>query len=175
MDIGAMLCVRRRPLCGLCPIAQRCVARTTGRQNELPAPRPRKSRPQRKTCMLMLVRENRFVLLERRPPAGIWGGLWSLPEFESLQAAQEWYALQFGVPPVAPRSHPPLHHAFTHFDLQIDPLRIDCGAHFAVMEEGKWLWYDRAAPARLGLAAPVNQLIQKSLFPLSAPAGAAAR
>ena len=68
MDLGATLCVRRRPLCGACPLAEACVARFTGRQAALPVPRPRRARPARSSCKLLAVRDGRYVLLERRPP-----------------------------------------------------------------------------------------------------------
>lgn len=159
MDLGAMLCVRRKPLCGMCPIAEGCVARQTNRQHELPTARPRKERPQKKTCMLLAVRENRFVLLERRPPTGIWGGLWSLPEFTTPKDAQDWCTTQFGTPKSRPRTQPSLHHAFTHFDLEIEPLMVNCANGYGVMEQGKWVWYDTTAPTKLGLAAPVKELL----------------
>ncbi len=160
MDLGATLCVRRKPQCATCPLAAGCVARRAGRQHDLPAPRPRRARPRRRTCMLLALREQRFVLLQRRPPAGIWGGLWGLPEFDTAQAAQEWCQLQFGDLPAPPRGGPVVHHAFTHFDLEIEPLTVDCGAPSAVMEAGSWVWYDPVVPAKLGLAAPVKALIE---------------
>lgn len=79
MDLGATLCVRGKPECGRCPFAGECVAQRSGRQRELPAARPKKAVPTRRTWMLVL-RDGDAVLLQRRPPAGIWGGLWSLPE-----------------------------------------------------------------------------------------------
>jgi A/G-specific adenine glycosylase len=160
MDLGATLCLRRRPACTLCPIAAGCAARAAGRQHELPTPHPRRARPRRRTCMLLALHERRLVLLQRRPPMGLWGGLWGLPEFESAQAAQDWCRLQFGAPPSPPRSGPPLHHAFTHFDLEIEPLAVECAMQSAVMEADKWLWYDPVQPAKLGLAAPVKALIE---------------
>lgn len=167
MDLGAMVCVRRKPPCGLCPIAEGCVARRTHRQDELPSPRPRKARPRKKTCMLLAVRDNRFVLLERRPPKGLWGGLWGLPEFESARAAQEWHAERFGKARARPQ--PSLRHAFTHFDLEIEPLMLACERKKGIEADlgadlganNRWVWYDIAAPARLGLAAPVKELIQR--------------
>ena len=79
MDLGATLCTRARPRCGECPVAADCVARRDGRVDELPAPRPAKPLPRKAVRVLLLERAGE-VLLERRPPAGIWAGLWSLPE-----------------------------------------------------------------------------------------------
>ena len=82
MDLGATVCVRRNPSCAACPVAATCVAHRSGRQHELPAPKPARTRRLRQVFMLAAVREDGGVLLERRPESGIWGGLWCLPEFE---------------------------------------------------------------------------------------------
>ncbi len=92
MDLGATLCVRSRPLCAACPLAEHCVARIEGRQSALPTARPKKIRPQRTAYVVLMVRDDGAVLLERRPPAGIWGGLWTLPQFDEREAAQAWIA-----------------------------------------------------------------------------------
>jgi A/G-specific adenine glycosylase len=78
MDLGATLCTRTRPRCNECPLASGCRAHALGRETAFPARRPKKARPVRRTRMLLVTCVNR-VLLERRPPAGVWGGLWSLP------------------------------------------------------------------------------------------------
>ncbi|HAP27431.1 MAG TPA: A/G-specific adenine glycosylase, partial [Achromobacter sp.] len=80
IDLGATLCTRGKPACDRCPVADTCVARREGRQAELPTPKVRKAIPERETCMLVLRHKGAF-LLQQRPEPGIWGGLWSLPEF----------------------------------------------------------------------------------------------
>lgn len=159
MDLGATVCVRRRPLCAVCPLRENCVARIAGRQHKLPAPRPRASRRLKHTCMLLAVHDGR-VLLERRPATGIWGGLWGLPEFSSVDDARHWSArtLVSGDGPMDVLAT--LRHAFTHFDLDIEPLRIECTGAACVMEADRWVWYNPAAPAAVGVAAPVSQLIR---------------
>jgi A/G-specific adenine glycosylase len=162
MDLGATVCVRRRPRCQACPVAEGCVALATGRQHELPAARPRAVRRLKRLFMLLAVHDGR-VLLERRPPSGIWGGLWGLPEFETIGDVREWCArtLRLDAAALLPGLRPlaALRHAFTHFDLDIEPLRLECGGAAGVMEPDRWVWYNPAAPAALGLAAPVRQLI----------------
>ena len=79
MDLGATVCTRTKPACMLCPVSSDCVARATHRVEQIPASRPKRELPQRAVTMLMMIRHD-SVLLERRPPTGIWGGLWSLPE-----------------------------------------------------------------------------------------------
>src|SRR4029078_13074898 len=79
MDLGATVCLRTRPRCDVCPVAEDCVARATHRTHVLPAPRPRQTLPQRELRVLVLEGKGR-ILFEQRPAAGIWGGLLSLPE-----------------------------------------------------------------------------------------------
>ena len=80
MDLGATVCTRSRPLCRACPLAESCGALSHGRTAELPSPRPKPTLPERTTAFLILRDSHGRVLLERRPPSGVWGGLWSFPE-----------------------------------------------------------------------------------------------
>ena len=84
MDLGATLCTRNRPQCATCPMQARCVAYATGRTAELPVRKPKKQVPEKSTVMLLVQHEGE-ILLEQRPPEGIWGGLLSLPELLRLQ------------------------------------------------------------------------------------------
>ena len=82
MDLGATVCLRARARCELCPMSERCEARRQARVADLPTRRPARAVEVRFADMV-LVRADTRVLLERRPPRGIWGGLWSLPEFRA--------------------------------------------------------------------------------------------
>jgi A/G-specific adenine glycosylase len=163
MDLGAMLCVRSRPRCVLCPLSDACTARITGRQAEFPSPKRRVRqhlRRMRRTVMLVARHETGTVLLEKRPLHGIWGGLWCLPEFGSESAARS-YALQYLAAPqlfAGPLREIP--HRFTHFDLVIAPLLVDCRGPSRVMEGGDTLWYNARDPAAIGLPAPVQGLLE---------------
>jgi A/G-specific adenine glycosylase len=96
MDLGATVCVRSRPLCTACPVARECLARAQGSQERLPGPRPRKARKQKAAHVVIAVESGGAVLLERRPPSGIWGGLWSFPQFENEVEATQWALLIAG-------------------------------------------------------------------------------
>jgi A/G-specific adenine glycosylase len=165
MDLGATVCVRRAPLCGECPLSGDCVARQTQRQHELPATRKTRARPTRRAVMVVAMSAAGCVLLERRPDSGIWGGLWSLPQFESVDAARAYISqsLRQASQPVhsEPRSLDPVEHAFTHFNLVIRPLLVRCADEPSVMEEGSTLWYNLKLPARVGLPAPIRSLLQR--------------
>src|SRR5690606_772884 len=119
------VCTRARPACSACPVAGDCVALATARVAELPAPRPRREIPMRETAMLLFV-ARASVLLERRPPVGIWGGLWSLPEARQEEA--EAVALSLGLDVLASRPLEPFLHRFTHFGLRVQPVLLEVDA-----------------------------------------------
>ncbi len=162
MDLGATLCTRARPACSRCPLAPDCQARARNQVARFPFPRPRRARPCRQAWMLLLQRrDGPRVWLQRRPPAGVWGGLWSLPEFPSPEALADWLAEHLPGAAAAPRPLPPVRHAFTHFELEIHPLVLvlERGRLPARLAEGEGLWYNLdAAPAK-GLPAPVRRLV----------------
>jgi A/G-specific adenine glycosylase len=159
MDFGATLCTQRAPACIICPLAADCVAHRTGRVAELPAARARAPRRTRKVVMLLASRADGQVLLQRRPSRGIWGGLWTPPEFQDVGAATQFCGARLAAARLEPQPLPPLHHSFTHFDLQITPLRARCEALAGVMEGAATLWYNPREPALVGLPAPVAALL----------------
>lgn len=159
MDLGATVCVRRRPSCNACPLAPGCYARRTARQHELPEPRRPLSRPTRRVFMVVAMRESGAVLLERRPESGVWGGLWCLPEFASATAATAYIRSQLDAGLTAPEPLAELEHAFTHFDLRITPLLVHCRTE-AAGEKGV-AWYNIREPGRIGLPAPVTVLLSR--------------
>ncbi len=161
MDLGATLCTRANPACDACPVHADCASAMHGEQAQYPTPRPRKTVPVRATRFLMLVREDGALLLERRPPSGIWGGLWSFPELGERDDALARCA-QFGLEAHGkPRKLPRLLHTFTHFQLVITPLSLRVRERAsACMDSATLLWYNAAAPAAIGLAKPVQDLIR---------------
>ncbi|MBI5618924.1 MAG: A/G-specific adenine glycosylase [Gammaproteobacteria bacterium] len=159
MDLGATLCVRRNPECGRCPVAAACVARIESRQHEIPAPRPKRAVPVKHTRFLVAERPDGALLLERRPPAGIWGGLWSFPEFENDTAAS-LAKLGLGAALVT-RELAPISHTFTHFRLEIAPVHVSVdGTSATLMDSADRVWYKVTTPVAIGLAAPVARLIE---------------
>jgi len=155
MDLGATLCTRRKPRCGECPLAVDCAAHAAGNEHEYPAPKKPLNRRARETWMLFMQAADGSVHLVRRPQSGVWGGLWSPPEFVSRDAAER--ALERAV---HVSEGEPLLHAFTHFDLTIHPLWARMPASAAVADAGAGLWYNAARPARVGLPQPVAELLK---------------
>jgi A/G-specific adenine glycosylase len=161
MDLGATVCVRSRPLCERCPLAVHCVARREGRQASLPTPRPRKPRPRRIAYAVIVQRGDGAVLLEQRPPTGVWGGLWTFPQFESVDSAHSWLPTVAGLRERRELEQlPPYLHAFTHFDLTLHPILARAESSACVADADRRRWYDPAQPAKIGLAKPVLDLIR---------------
>ncbi|HEX6396214.1 MAG TPA: A/G-specific adenine glycosylase [Steroidobacteraceae bacterium] len=156
MDLGATLCARK-PRCAECPIAGDCVAHIESRQDQLPAPKKRRAERRQRRAVMLVARHASRVLLVQRPPNGIWGGLWCLPEFDSESAAEQFASTQFARLPGS-AALPDIEHSFTHFDLVITPLVVRCHGARRVNEVTE-LWYDLARPARVGLPAPIKTLL----------------
>ena len=148
MDLGATLCTRTKPNCAACPVNASCGALANNLVSALPTPKPRKAIPEKSTTMLVFVNGDE-VMLEKRPPVGIWGGLWSFPEVDDIASD-------------SPLSK--LTHTFTHFKLHITPQLVYTNkANPQANEAGKiWLLIDDA----IGAAIPTP--IRKILLQLKA-------
>lgn len=121
MDLGATVCTSRSPRCEACPIAGSCRALEQNRVQELPTPKTKKQVPTRDTIMLVLMHGDE-VLLQKRPAIGIWGGLWSFPEYSELNEGLILAQRLFGCEVAATENLSPLKHSFTHFHLRIAPV-----------------------------------------------------
>jgi A/G-specific adenine glycosylase len=161
MDLGATVCTRRQPLCERCPLHDSCVARRDGRVDALPTPRVRKPAPLRRALMLVALHQGE-VLLEQRPPAGLWGGLLVLPQFESGQAL---HAAVRDLGPAARRAVPtpmaPRRHAFTHFTLEFVPQVLRLPRRPTVAGESVARWVRLDALESLALPAPLRTLLRE--------------
>jgi len=115
--------------------------------------------------MLVAMRNDGSVLLERRPETGIWGGLWCLPEFETVSAASTYAGHTLRAADAQPKPLSIVEHAFTHFDLVITPLLTQCAGHSGIMDSIPTLWYNARDPARIGLPAPIKTLLENLSSP----------
>ncbi|HEX7466100.1 MAG TPA: A/G-specific adenine glycosylase [Usitatibacter sp.] len=160
MDLGANVCLARAPLCLLCPVAADCVARIEKRVDELPQRRVRGPVRRRRIAMLVVISRGE-VLLEKRPAAGIWGGLWSLPEADAEASPREALASEWGLEAARVDAIEPFEHAFTHFTLEVQPWRIEL-ARASRVAQGKpatWVALDDLAGA--ALPSPIRRLLEK--------------
>jgi len=163
MDLGATVCTRARPACVACPMNTDCVAAREGRQQELPGKKAQRLRPSRETTLLIAqtgAEGSAAVLLERRPSTGLWGGLWSPPQFANQSDALAWCAREFAAAGES-EALAPIEHAFTHFDLRLKPLRVRGTPIRKVLDGADRIWYRLDAPPRVGLPQPILQLFKR--------------
>jgi A/G-specific adenine glycosylase len=158
MDLGATVCTRVRPDCGACPVASRCVALRDGRIAELPTPRPRRPLPHRSTVMLV-VRHQDKLLLEKRPAAGIWGGLWCFPETDRTDDAVALCLRRFGAEARIVAPLPDIEHGFTHYTLTISPRLLQASRVAPHAAQGEYEWLDCNSARSVGIPAPVRRII----------------
>lgn len=159
MDLGATICVRRRPRCDVCPVSDGCVARREGIEEALPSPRPRKKLPHKRTVMLVLEHAG-ALLLEKRPGSGIWGGLWSFPEVALDADLQQVCTEKFGVSCERLVRLPDVQHAFTHFTLTISPRHLAVCAVEPRAGEPQHQWLEIAKVMDAAIPAPVRRIAQ---------------
>lgn len=161
MDLGAMLCTRTSPACVRCPLQAKCIAWRENAVAKFPSPRPRRAVPVREVDMLLLC-SGASVLIEQRPPVGIWGGLWSLPEISTGEGAGEGGDIARAVASTAPTEFARFEHAFTHFRMKARVWRLELdGAAVANLlrqaPPSRWLALADAAAAPL--PRPVKSLL----------------
>lgn len=172
MDLGATLCTRVNPSCATCPLAQRCVAFATGRIDQLPARKPKKTIREKHAAMLVIVDRNQ-VLLEQRPDSGIWGGLLSLPELDRLTttsvddvgAASPESIIAHAIAPFGTLAScerlRSFSHGFTHFKLHVSPYRITLTQRRELAGQISHVWYEVNKLTQAPLPAPVKRLLRE--------------
>jgi A/G-specific adenine glycosylase len=158
MDLGATVCTRSKPRCEACPVSRDCAARALAATDQYPGRKPKTPRPLKQTTMLLAICDD-AVYLERRPPAGIWGGLWSLPELADGRV-EDWCDLNRISFDGRIDFWETLRHSFSHYDLDIRPVvvRVDAVSRkVADGDDATWHRPDESPPG--GIAAPVQKLI----------------
>ena len=154
MDLGATVCTRSRPRCEICPVSPDCQARLSGRQSALPTPRPRAKLPERRAGFVFICDGTR-LLLERRPPSGLWGGLLVPPEGEASAVLA-----RLGLIDQNRRNLKPLRHAFTHFRLTLEPVLCIVSPAVAASKPGLH-WVELVGAASAGVPTPIRKLIEQ--------------
>ncbi len=163
MDLGATVCTRGKPLCGQCPLAEDCLANLTATVADYPGSRMSKTLPVKQLIFLLLRNNRQQVMLEKRPPTGIWGGLWSLPEFKGEDAAMDW-CISNNLTIVNQQLGAIQRHTFSHYHLDYAPLLIETnGLRNSVMEAGKGTWHSVQEIHQLGLPAPIKLLLKQHI------------
>jgi A/G-specific adenine glycosylase len=161
MDLGATICTSTKPKCVVCPIRRECVAFQEDREDELPIPRPYKPLVIKETVMLMIMRRGE-ILLERRPPMGIWGGLWCLPEIPTSGNISLYCAQRFGIKIQLLGHIPSIDHPFTHFKLRIYPRSLKVVSQVPAISQSGRKWISFNGALEMGIPTPVRNLLNSN-------------
>lgn len=158
MDLGATVCTQRKPACLMCPWSDLCVARQEGEPERYPVKTRTLKRKQQESWWLWLEHAD-HVWLVQRPASGVWGGLWTLPLFDSEAALQEAARRLHEHPP---EPQPGIKHVLTHMDWRLNPRRLLLPARpvdlpMGTEGAGRWVAYEELAA--WGLPAPLRKLL----------------
>lgn len=161
MDLGASVCKRKSPDCFGCPVREGCIGYRDGLIDEIPMPRPTKKLLEKKVYFLILRNKEGRVLLEKRPPTGIWGGLWSFPEYtDKVELVEQ--CIKYSIEPPDLLWMNQHRHTFSHYHLDYTPVLLECSAFpNHVMDKAEHLWYGISKKNTCGLPAPIRRLIQQ--------------
>jgi len=158
MDLGATVCKRSKPDCSQCPLKEDCLALKKNLVQELPTAKKRMSLPVKKRYWLVS-KNGQEVLLNQRPPAGLWGGLWAFPEFETYDELVAWCDGN-GTDLRGAEKRAEKRHTFSHYHLDYTPIVCSPPVKRAKVEEdNKSSWYEINSHVKIGLPKPVSELI----------------
>jgi len=152
MDLGATVCTRSKPRCNDCPVMKTCIACAEQTMHELPGKKPKKVLPEKSAKLLLIENSDGEILLFKKPPTGVWGGLWSLPDELEIDAAMQLDMHS---------TWPMLRHTFSHYHFDITPVHCKLSRFTGTMDGANQLWYNISMPPNIGIAAPIKKLLQQ--------------
>ncbi|MDD4979014.1 MAG: A/G-specific adenine glycosylase [Gallionella sp.] len=159
MDMGATVCTRSKPKCGVCPVQTDCVAYQTNQVAQLPTPRPRKAVPERHATFLVLM-HGHDILLEKRPAQGIWGGLWCLPQLDDGGELVKEYVQRNGMSVNERAELAAFTHTFSHFKLHITPVVLHVAHKPLRVQEAGRVWLDVDEALQAAIPTPVRMMLE---------------
>lgn len=161
MDLGAMICTRSKPKCDECPVESGCLAKQGDLQAEFPQKKPKKNIPEKHTIMV-IPKTNAQLLMEKRPPSGIWGGLWCFHEVTDIADIPE-FLKSMHLKEIERQQLDEFRHTFSHFHLDITPIVVECEKlpSTQINEKDAQQWYDMSKQSSVGLAASTVNIISK--------------
>ncbi len=162
MDLGAAICTRTKPKCALCPLSKGCSAHQAGRETEFPYRKKAAKRPTKQVHTLLLKQAPGEILLERRPPTGIWGGLWGFPECGINEDVEQHCQKYYQSKVIDYQKWEIIHHQFSHFHLEINPILLFVKpTPHQVMDSGTQVWYNINDALPGGIPSPVQALLKQ--------------
>jgi len=163
MDLGSMVCTRTKPLClekeYHCPLSKNCAAYNHKRISEFPHKKPKKKVKVKSAIFVVVKNQENETLLTKRAPQGIWGGLWSFPQFDNEQDCYDWLTNNFTQYKMLTLSEPK-QHTFTHFVLNYRELNIQASVNDMITtlnESNNETWFPVSDALQLGLPTPIKK------------------
>lgn len=164
MDIGALICTRTKPKCSQCPLEKNCSAHAANTEESFPQKKTSVLKPSKHTYMLILKNTKTEFLLIKRPNGGIWGGLWSFPEYSTADQLALLCKTHFQCELISEQALPPIKHIFSHYTLYITPLVLMVKAsRNLVMDTRAQVWYNLQQALPGGIPTPVAKILKKQL------------
>lgn len=157
MDLGALICKNKHPLCKQCPLHLQCISFNQNTIEQHPASKPAKIKPSKQTQFVMIFNQDNKILLRKRPLKGIWGGLWCLPETIDLELLKLKFKL------ISRKNIQ--RHTFTHYHLDYETILARCTNEENHYEKN-YYWYTLSSTKQLGLPAPHKILINELIIQL---------
>lgn len=161
MDLGATVCTRSKPRCEACPLRKQCAAYWENAVSAFPGKKNSKPLPVKSVQMLMIRNPQGEILLQQRPPSGLWGGLWCLPEIAADDDAAMTCKKMCKQTTRRTEIWPSWRHSFSHFHLDITPVLIDIARTSTAIAEPTTRWVHPAAQHGIGFAAPIKKLLDQ--------------
>ena len=162
MDLGATVCVRSKPRCPICPLATECKAHRQGRENDYPSVIKRRPLRLQRARFFMVINEQGACLLQKRPPRGVWASLWSPPQHPQKTTVSA-FSEDIGLPTTMiakTRSGSKFRHAFSHYQLDIEPIYIFLYASCTELAATQvFRWHHPSDNAEFGLSTVAVKLL----------------
>lgn len=160
MDLGATCCTRVKPDCDHCPVQQHCQAYANNLVDKLPVRLPKKNKPSREGHFILLHNHANAIFLQKNKDEGIWGGLWCLPHFTSLDDSQKWLEQAWSLKHHKIVPGLVLKHTFTHFHLQLKVYDYLIDQNMKNNEKpGRWLACEEIN--KVGLPKPISVILKQ--------------
>ena len=160
MDLGATCCTLKNPQCTSCPVQATCRAKEQDEVLNYPQKKPKKTLITKHQQFLLVHTKEPLIFLEKRPPTGLWGGLWCLPSLDVDLCPKAYLANMYQLEANETKELFSMRHSFTHFHLQIHALSIEASPLLNTLGESTQGWFSANDMASLGLAKPVSQIIK---------------
>ncbi|HRD69588.1 MAG TPA: A/G-specific adenine glycosylase [Legionella sp.] len=161
MDLGATCCTTKNPDCAHCPIKENCLAYKYNEQQLYPTKKIKKPVPLQHQQFLVLQDNKNQIFLEKRPPTGLWGGLWCFPAIDINQCPLDFIKTNHNISGKKPVPIVTFTHRFSHFHLEIQAIRINAHILGSKLAESGGKWFSHSQLATLGLATPTSKIINK--------------